>query len=217
MATLFKASYKSRIIRDLVREKLIRSGAVTFQPDDLKLLMSGLETPVVIDNQKFQTNPKEWRDVIDALLCTMKDEAVSADVIAGVDASGAMFAQAVAYRLGLPAVTVYLRGGLDRAQVNADAVAGKRVVIIEDHVSTGLTSSKAASLLREVGATVEDIVSVTSFDLAVMRERFRESGLALHEVLDFSEVIEAAARMGTIDARQKETIVKWLMEPVFKA
>lgn len=217
MGTQYKASYKSRIIRDLVREKLVDSGAVSFQLSSPKLLGSRLETPVVIDNQKFQSTPVEWRDVIDALLCTLKDEAVNADVIAGIDVSSSMLAQAVAYRLGLPAVTVYLRGGPDRARIDGEAVAGRRVVIIEDHVSTGHCAAWSASLLRGAGATVEDIVTVTSFDLEVMKKRMTEDALTVHEVIDFAEVIETAVKKNIISAEEKKHVVQWLMAPTFKA
>ena len=216
MGTQYKASYKSRIIRDLVREKLVDSGAVSFQLSSPKLLGSRLETPVVIDNQKFQSTPVEWRDVIDALLCTLKDEAVNADVIAGIDVSSSMLAQAVAYRLGLPAVTVYLRGGPDRARIDGEAVAGRRVVIIEDHVSTGHCAAWSASL-RGAGATVEDIVTVTSFDLEVMKKRMTEDALTVHEVIDFAEVIETAVKKNIISAEEKKHVVQWLMAPTFKA
>ena len=44
-----------------------------------------------------------------------------------------------------------------------------------------------------------------------------ENALTLHEVIDFTEVIETAVMKNVISAEDKKHVVQWLMAPTFKA
>ena len=136
-------------------------------------------------------------------------------MIAGVEAGGLTHSAALAYRLNVP--TIYVRqraktyGDLDR--IEGGSVKGKRVLIIEDHISTGLSCLDAIKTLREEGAIVTDCVSITNFDMTETAELFKEAGVKVFRMIEFKRIVEKAVEMGMINEEQKATIMEWLKTP----
>ena len=121
------------------------------------------------------------------------------DVIAGVEGAGTSHGAALAYRLGVPFVTVRRAtksyGNLSR--IDGIDVKGKKVLIIEDHLSTGL------SLLD----------AVTNFDMPETMRNFEKHHITAYQLLPFAFIVEKAEKLGLIDAHEKEQIDAWLDTP----
>jgi adenine phosphoribosyltransferase len=89
------------------------------------------------------------------------------DKIVGIDARGFLFGSAVAYELSIGFVPIRKRGklpyrteaarysleyGESEMEMHTDAMAaGERVIMVDDLLATGGTSSAAAELIRKVG------------------------------------------------------------------
>jgi orotate phosphoribosyltransferase len=86
-------------------------------------------------------------------------------------------------------------------------------LIIEDHISTGLSCLDAIKTLREQGAIVTDCVSITNFDMAETATLFEEAGVKMHRMIAFNKVVDKAIEMGHITEEQKKTIEDWLKTP----
>jgi adenine phosphoribosyltransferase len=90
------------------------------------------------------------------------------DKIVGIDARGFLFGSAVAYELGVGFIPIRKRGKLPfqtemasysleygeaEMEMHIDAIeAGEKVVLVDDLLATGGTSSAAAVLIRKAGA-----------------------------------------------------------------
>ena len=170
---------------------------------------------IYVDNRKLITHPDAWHDVIETMASLIEKWGLKYDVIAGVEAGGLTHSAALAYRLNCP--TIYVRqraktyGDLDR--IEGGSVKGLRVLIIEDHISTGLSCLDAIKTLREEGAIVTDCVSITNFDMAETSALFEEAGVKAHRMIEFKRIVEQALEMGLIDEEQKKTIEEWLKTP----
>lgn len=99
-----------------------------------------------------------------------KDSPVDADLIVGVPESGNAAAQGYALESGIPYGTAFVKNGyvgrtfIKPSQSNREssvriklnvlkeAVAGKRIVMIDDSIVRGTTSDRIVSMLREAGA-----------------------------------------------------------------
>lgn len=205
----------SKLAENILIENLLSLNAVAFLTEEPLRLKSGLVTPIYVDNRKLITHPDAWHDVIETMASLIEKWSLKYDVIAGVEAGGLTHSAALAYRLNCP--TIYVRqraktyGDLDR--IEGGNVKGLRVLIIEDHISTGLSCLDAIKTLREEGAIVTDCVSITNFDMSETAALFEETGVKTHRMIEFKRIVGQALEMGLIDAEQKKTIEEWLKTP----
>ena len=96
---------------------------------------------------------------------------------------------------------------------SSDLVKGKKVLIIEDHLSTGLSLLDAAKVLREAGAIVEACFAITNFDMPETMRNFEKHHITAYQLLPFAFIVEKAEKLGLIDANEKEQIDAWLDTP----
>ncbi len=79
----------------------------------------------------------------------------------------------------------------------AETLAGKSVVVVEDVTTTGASALKAVAVLREAGARVEHVLTVVDREEGAA-EAFRAAGITLHALFrksDFAkeDVLQSAA------------------------
>lgn len=114
------------------------------------------------------------KDTVDWLADAAR--AHDADMIAGIEARGFLFATAVAYALGLGFVALRKKGKLPGKVVTRDYAMeygggtlelreeavrpGQRVVLIDDLLASGGTLEAAVAMLRQVGAVVPAAICV---------------------------------------------------------
>jgi len=112
------------------------------------------------------------------------------DYVMGIEARGFIFAPSIAYNLGagfvpirkpkkLPGtterITYDLEYGTDTLEVHQGAIAdGARVVIADDLLATGGTSSAAAQLVEKIGGKVAGLSFLVELDFLVGRDRLRD-------------------------------------------
>lgn len=112
---------------------------------------------------------------------------VDANVIAGVESRGFIFASALAMHLGLPCVlirkpgklpretyqeTYELEYGTDTLEVHRDDVsASDRVYIIDDLLATGGTAQAAANLIAKTPASVVSLAFMVELEFLSGREK----------------------------------------------
>ena len=207
--------YVSPIANDILAGHLINYGAVSFMTDAPMRLKSGLVTPIYVDNRSLTGHPDAWRDIIETTCSRIAQLGLKFDIIAGVEGAGVSHAAALAYRLGKPSIFVRQRAKTygDHSRVEGPSVKGKRVLIIEDHISTGLSLLSAVEGLKAEGAIVEDCLAITSFGIDETTKLFEKENVTCHELLDFTLVLEKAVEMGKIDEEKKLLLIDGLANP----
>lgn len=124
-----------------------------------------------------------------------------ANAIAGVEARGFIFGAPVAQALELPFIPVRKAGKLPRETVRSsyqleygeasielhkeDVTPAHKVVIIDDLLATGGTLLAAASLFREVGASVLGCSVLINLDALGGRTAIENAGFELHSILTY--------------------------------
>ena len=193
---------------------LLDAGAVRLQPLEPFTWASGLKSPVYCDNRQLLGFP-ESRDRIVAALAE-RSVALHPTLIAGAATAGVPWAAMVADRLKLP--MAYVRPtpknhGMGR-QVEGPSAKGHRVVLIEDLISTGMSSLKCAEALRAEGAEVPAVLALFSYGLPQADAAFAAAAMGL-EVLSSFEVLatEAEAR-GTLDTAGTTALKAWRSDTV---
>ena len=199
----------------LLAEKLLKISAIKLQPDAPFVWASGWNSPIYTDNRKTLSYP-DIRNFIKVELSRIILENFSdAEVVAGV-ATGAIAQGAlVADNLGQP--FVYVRStpkdhGLENL-IEGNIKPGQKVVIVEDLVSTGKSSLKAAQALRNAGAEVVGMVAIFSYEFPIAAEAFEKEGVKLLTISNYTSMIKAAVATNYIKEEDVECLQQWREDP----
>ena len=136
-------------------------------------------------------------------------------LIAGVATGAIGMGMLVADRLGLPFVYVrpepkkHGRGN----QIEGAFTSGEKTVVIEDLISTGMSSIGAVKALRESGLEVLGMVAIFSYLFEVAQNNFRSAGVHLDTLSQYNSLLEEAKDRNYISEQQLETLAKWRLAP----
>jgi len=203
----------------LVAKALIAAEAVFFVPDAPVTFASGIRSPVYMDIRRLLATTELWSVVIKELTkaaCGPAGVADSgAEIVAGVAVGGIPHSTAVALRAGLPSCFVRKQAkehGRGKAIEGAD-VEGRKVVLVEDVITTGGSSLDAVASLQEAGAEVVGCVAIAGYDLDGASDRFAESGVPLYLLAPFPTVLEAAEASGSFPQEAIDEARRWHQDP----
>lgn len=205
----------SFIAQDIIAEHLLVNNAIVFLKKSPIRLKSGLITPIYVDNKILSSFPEAWRDVIETMASRIIELNLNFDVIAGVEGAGTAHGAALAYRLNVPFVTVRQQAKTygNKSRIDGIEVKGKKVLIIEDHLSTGISLVDAVKVLRSAGAEVTDCFAITNFDMPETTRLFSKNHIKAHQMLPFEFIVNKAVKMDFIDQSDLEDIHEWLDTP----
>ena len=202
-------------LEHLLAEKLLKISAIKLQPDMPFTWASGWNSPIYTDNRKTLSYP-DIRTFIKTELCRLiMENFPEIDAVAGV-ATGAIAQGAlVADAMGLP--YVYVRSapkdhGLENL-IEGNLNPGQKVIVIEDLISTGKSSLKAAEAIRMSGAEVVGMVAMFTYGFPVAEKAFKEAGIKLMTLSNYEAMLETALETGFIGSEDIKTLQRWRDDP----
>jgi orotate phosphoribosyltransferase len=200
--------------REIARA-LIEIEGVGFRPTQPITFKSGIKSPVYCDNRKFPFWPEQWAKVIDGFAQMIAERGIDADVVGGVEAAGIPHSAALGFSMKRPSVFIRKEAKEHgtKKRVEGGDVNGRRVVLVEDLVTTGMSSLAAVDALRSEGALVTDCVAIISYGFPDARDMFADAGVRLHATTDFETVLPIAVEQGLIDDAEASIVMDWLSEP----
>jgi orotate phosphoribosyltransferase len=193
---------------------LLEVGAVRLQPMDPFTWASGLKAPIYCDNRQLMGFPPVRDQIVEALVA--RSSALDPTLIAGAATAGVPWAAMVADRLKLP--LAYVRPtpknhGMGR-QVEGPLAKGHRVVLIEDLISTGMSSLKCAEALRAEGAEVSAVLALFSYGLPQAEAAFAAARIPLAVLSSFEVLSAEATARGILDLAGSEALQDWRADTV---
>jgi orotate phosphoribosyltransferase len=198
-----------------VARALIEIGAVGFSPEHPITFKSGIISPVYVDNRRLPFHPKEWKVVIQGFRDLIKEKNIMLDVIAGVEAGGIPHSAALGFDMDRPSVFVRkeAKDHGKKSMVEGGEVKGKKVLLIEDLVSTGLSSLHGVESLRNEGAIISDCLVIVSYDFVEAKDAFGKAKVNIHPLTTFSVILSEAGQMNKLTHEQVEKIKEWFVDP----
>ncbi|EKD48213.1 MAG: Orotate phosphoribosyltransferase [uncultured bacterium] len=204
-----------------VAEALLNIGAVKISIDPPFQWVSGIKSPVYCDNRMLISYP-EVRDLIVKAFARILSRKVrdgemqDPDYIAGTATAAIPWAAFLAYELKKP--MVYIRPEKKQhgtgKQIEGDLKPGSKVLIMEDLISTGGSSIKAAEAVKEEGKSeVLGVFAIVSWELAKSEENFKAAGIPLRTLTNFSELVGLAVEKGVIAGDNLDNIYKFNRDP----
>ncbi len=198
-----------------VARALIAIGAIGFSVDKPVTFASGIVAPVYVDNRKFPFHPAEWTRIINGFADLLKKENLSVEVIAGVEAAGIPHSAALGFHTNTPSVFIRKKPkgyGMNKL-VEGGNVSGKKVVLVEDLVTTGGSSLNAVRALQDEGAKVTDVIVIVTYGFPESVEAFKNANVTLHSLTSFPIILEEAQKLGKLSSEDAQIIEAWAQNP----
>lgn len=196
--------------RKLAKE-LLAIQAVALRPNDYFTWTSGIKSPIYCDNRITMSYPSIRREIAAGMVEVIKEKYPAVEVIAGTATAGIPHAAWVSELLDLP--MIYVRDSAKKHgktnQIEGRVLEGQKVVIIEDLISTGLSSLKVAKALREAGAEVLGVVAIFSYELKKAYEAFSQAEVEYVTLTNYPILVEEAVASDFIHQDDVEKLLEW--------
>lgn len=189
--------------------------AVALRPQEPFTWTSGIKSPIYCDNRLTLSYPEIRSYIADAFAELIATEYPGTEVIAGTATAGIPHAAWVADKLNLP--MAYIRdkakGHGKQNQIEGIISPGQKVIVIEDLISTGGSSLKAAQAVQEAGGEPLAVLAIFSYELDRATNAFSEAGIPLQSLSNYSTLIDVALGQGKIAAEDVELLQSWRRDP----
>lgn len=197
--------------RTTVALALLQAQAVLLRPHEPFTFASGIKSPIYCDNRLLLGNVAARTVISDAFAAMVGD----AEVVAGTATAGIPWAAWVAERAAKP--MAYVRSGAKAhgrgRQIEGASVAGKRVLLMEDTVSTGESAVTAIEALYSEGAASVTCACIFTYGWQATYDRFVAANAPLTALTTLVPVLDAAVSAGYIKAEQRATVEAWSANP----
>jgi orotate phosphoribosyltransferase len=202
-------------IQESVAHALLEIGAVRFQSQAPITFKSGIISPVYVDNRRLPFHPPQWFIIIDAFQQLIHQNNLTVDVIAGVEAAGIPHSAALGYVMQKPSVFVRKqpKDHGTKKRVEGGDIAGKKVLLIEDLVTTGSSSLDAITAIGEEGGLADECACIITYGFQSALKNFEEQGVRLHPLTSFDVVLNIALESGRFSAEDYQIIQDWFNDP----
>lgn len=194
-----------------IAKHLLDIEAVALRPNDYFTWTSGIKSPIYCDNRITMSYPAIRREIAAGMSEVIKAKFPEVEVVAGTATAGIPHAAWVSEVLDLP--MIYVRDSAKKHgktnQIEGRLLEGQKVVIIEDLISTGLSSLKVAKALEEAGAVVLGVVAIFSYELKKALDAFAADKVEYHTLTNYNYLIEEAVVSDYIKQEDVEKLLEW--------
>jgi len=198
-----------------IADYLLQIKAIKLQPSNPFTWASGWKSPIYCDNRKTLSFPEVRSFISEKFAEYVRNLYPDAEIIAGVATGAIAHGVLTADKLNLP--FIYVRSGAKEHglgnQIEGYFEPGRKVVVIEDLVSTGGSSLGAVKALREAGCDVLGMLAIFTYEFERAADGFAAQGCKLDTLGNYSTLIETALSSGYIGESELETLKRWRTDP----
>lgn len=195
-------------IEETIASDLLRIKAVFLKPNDPFTWASGIKSPIYCDNRLTLSYPDVRKDVENGLAETIRKYYPECEMVMGTSTAGIPHAAIVSEILNLP--MGYVRSGAKdhgrKNQIEGVSPEGKKVVVVEDLISTGGSVIEVCDILKEAGAEVLGIASIFTYELEKGITKLEEAGYINHSLSNFTTLSKIAVEEGYINPEDEKKL-----------
>ena len=197
----------------IISEALLETNAVQLNVKNPFTFVSGIKSPIYCDNRYIIGFPKYRKIIVNAFIDILKNK--DFDIIAGTATAGIPWASFIANELDKP--LCYIRAEKKEhgkgKQIEGAECKGKKLILIEDLISTGLSSIKAFEAAKEEGAIGLEIISIFTYEFEKASKNFENAKIKFSSLSDFSTLIKIAKDKKFISEEDFQIAVEWNKNP----
>ena len=202
-------------IEKAVAKSLLDIKAVMLRPENPFTWASGWKSPIYCDNRKVLSYPEVRENICRWMADIIQKNYPNVEVIAGVATGAIAHGYLVAHMLGKP--FCYVRPKPKDhgtgSQIEGLLPEGAKVVIVEDLISTGMSSLAAKNALVNAGADIMGMVAIFSYNFNQARKAFEEANVELTTLSNYDTLVEVAHETGYIKESEIEVLKEWRYSP----
>ncbi|NCB02429.1 MAG: orotate phosphoribosyltransferase [Spirochaetia bacterium] len=204
-----------------IAKKALSMEAIKLSPKEPFRWASGARMPIYNDNRRLLADSEARRLIAQGFKELFEAVEPSFSVIAGTSTAGIPHATTLSDILQLPLIYVRSSGkehGL-KNQIEgigpALSIEGKRVLLIEDLISTGGSSIAAVNALRDQGAIVPYCFSIFTYQLEASKEAFETLNPPCISIslLDYESMLATAEETGYLNETDMKLLFEWRKDP----
>lgn len=198
-----------------VAAKLLEIEAIKLNHKQPFTWASGWKSPVYCDNRLALSFPPIRAYIRNSIVSAIRETFPDVECISGVATAGVPQGAMVADALELPFVYVRPKPkdhGMENL-IEGKITKGQKVVLIEDLISTGGSSLKAAQAMKDAGFKVLGMVAIFTYGFEVARRNFEEADINLVCLSDFNALLKEAVAKKYLDDDQLVYVKSWRLDP----
>lgn len=198
-----------------IAEALLQIKAIKLQPANPFTWASGWKSPIYCDNRKTLSYPEIRKLIAQTFVKTIKEKYGTPDAIAGVATGAIAVGMLVAEEMQLPFIYVRPKPkehGLGN-MIEGEVPTGKKVVVIEDLISTGKSSLSAVKALRQADIDVLGMVAIFTYGFDTADQNFIDAKVELTTLSNYDVLIDTALSTGYVQETDLHTLKQWRLDP----
>lgn len=198
-----------------IAEDLLKIGAIKLKPNEPFKWSSGWNSPIYCDNRLALSYPEVRTFIKEQLSAVIKSQFADVEAIAGVATAGIPQGVLVADLLNLP--FLYVRPtpkshGMENL-IEGKITPNQKVVLVEDLISTGGSSLKAAAALLKAGFNVQGMVAIFTYSFAIADENFEKENIKLVTLSNYPSLIKVCEENNFYSKSDIESLNDWRKSP----
>jgi orotate phosphoribosyltransferase/orotidine-5'-phosphate decarboxylase len=196
-----------------VAKALLDVEAVRLNVKEPFTFVSGIKSPIYCDNRKVIGYPEARETIVDSFVEILKDK--DFDVVAGTATAGIPWAAFIAEKMNKP--MAYIRSKKKEhgagKQIEGADVQDKRVVVVEDLISTGGSCIKAVEAARLEGARYVEVAAIFSYEFKKAFDNFESINCKWETLSTFSELLGLVKDEKYLSEEDVEIAASWNEDP----
>jgi len=196
-------------------EILLKLEAIKLRPNNPFSWTSGWKSPIYCDNRIILSDNNSRNIIADNFVKIIKDKYKDTEVIAGVATGAIGIGILVAQKLNLP--FIYVRPEAKKHgrknQIEGKVLQNQKVIVIEDLISTGMSSLKAVKALKDSGLNVLGMIAIFTYGFEISKINFTNDKVILDTLCDYSILLKKAVETDYISEENLVTLSAWNRDP----
>ena len=196
-------------------KKLLQINAIKLNPKNPFTWASGINSPIYCDNRLILSEIETRKYICNELCVLINKKFKRTEVIAGVATGAIGIGMMVAQQLNKP--FIYIRSSKKehgrKNIIEGGFIKGQKVIVIEDLISTGMSSIKACNSIIENQLELLGLVSIFTYGFSEAVNNFKNEKIINYSLSSYDYLIKEAVNMKKIDEKEINMLFSWKEDP----
>ena len=196
-------------------KKLLQINAIKLNPKNPFTWASGINSPIYCDNRLILSEIETRKYICNELCILINKKFKRTEVIAGVATGAIGIGMMVAQQLNKP--FIYIRSSKKqhgrKNSIEGGFIKGQKVIVIEDLISTGMSSIKACNSVIENQLELLGLVSIFTYGFSEAVNNFKNEKIINYSLSSYDYLIKEAVNMKKIDENEINMLFSWKEDP----